>query len=541
MTLKNEPVFMARNKLSELLDLMASWRRWQRWRRGLEWASYGLIGGLCLSLCMGALGIFLGWLLQTEFVLVAVGITMLEIVICLICGYAWPISIQQAARTFDRSLNLKERISTAVEYSFPDPHSPASDALVRLQLMDTLAHIRNANIRYALPIRIKRLNMLISAILVLFLVLLNWQGASFFNRTATQRLVESVIARQIEKLDALQTDVQNNTEINPEAQIELVQILERATHQLEQAESAEQAISVVNETQQALSHHNEPQLQALAQTLQSVGSSWSQQDINPLNSIGRQFAASEFASAAEELAALNPADFSPEQHQAVAEQLSEAAQALQSSSPELAESLKQAAEALRAGKIQAVEQALAQTAQSMQQTAGQIAQSKAAAQIASQLANSQQQILQATQSGGKPSGQSGATASSQTTQSAASGGAGRGDSEDSETRGPEASENPISQNNAPGEAGESPYQPLYSPDRMGGSSGELVTLPVSSETGELSLGQGYIAPGSQNRTTVPYVQVYAYYNRIYRQAIENGEIPASLRYLVRDYFTSLEP
>jgi hypothetical protein len=532
---------MAHTEPSDLMQLLTRWQRWYRLRRGLDWASYGLIAGLFLGLCVGAEAIFQGWLLRAEFFLLVAGLTLACIIISLVCGIAWPTSIHQTARVFDHSLNLKERLSTALEFSLAAPRSHASPELVRLQLDDTLRHSRQVNLRHALPMRIKRLNILTSALLVLFIVLLAWRGAPSFERTAAQRQVEQAISRQIEQIEALQSDILSNNDLTAQAQQELLQILEQAALQLNEAESTEQAISILAEAQQALSQINDSQLQSLSQALQSVGASLSQQANNPLASFGQQLAANELALAAEELAAMDLSNLSTEQLQALAEQLSEAAQALQSSAPELAESLRQAAAGIRAGEIQAAEQALAQASQSLQQSAGQIAQSQAAAQIASQLAGSQQQILQAAQTAGMPSGQSGAASSSQNAQSAASGGAGRGESENSEGTGPEAGEDPISQNNAPGDGGESLYQPLYPPERLGGSIGDLVTVPGNAETGELILEQGNISPGSQNRTTVPYIQVYAYYNQIYRQAIENGEIPASLRFLVSDYFTSLEP
>jgi hypothetical protein len=532
---------MDNTDLSDLKQLLTRWLRWYRLRRGLDWTGYGLLAGLFLGLTAGFLAASQHWLLRSEFFLLVACTALVSVILAFASGVAWPTPTPQAARVFDRAFNLHERLSTALEFSQSEPRSLASPDLVSLQLSDTLHHAHQIDLHRALPLRLRRTYLLLSSLLVLGVLLIGWRGAPLFTLTAHQRQVEQAIAEQIAQIETLQSNILNNEHLTPQTQQELLQILEDASLRLDQADTAEEAVSILAETQHTLLDISDPQAQSHSQALQSVGTSLTQQANSPLAAVGQQLAAGEFASAAESLASFDPSTLSSDQRQALSEQLSEAAQALQSTAPELSANLSQAAEALQAGDDQAAQQALAQASQSLQQSAQQIAQSQAAAQAASQLSSSQQQMLQAAQGDGSLSTQSGPGSSSQAAQGAASSGAGRGEGDSGDVIGLEAGDDPISQNNAPGDGGESPYQPLYPPDRLAGSSDNLVTLPSSAETGELILGQGDTAPGAQSLTTVPYTQVYAYYAQVYRQAIENGEIPRSLRILVRDYFTSLEP
>ena len=119
-------------------------------------------------------------------------------------------------------------------------------------------------------------------------------------------------------------------------------------------------------------------------------------------------------------------------------------------------------------------------------------------------------------------------------------GSGKGTA-NSDTKGSEAGGKPIDQNNGPGDGGEAPYEPIYAPQRLGGSEGDTVTLPGSGDpTGEVT-GQSGTTPGSDTPSQVPYSQVFAQYANAYRQAIDSGQVPPHMRDLIRQYFSSLEP
>ena len=236
-----------------------------------------------------------------------------------------------------------------------------------------------------LPLLVRRINLLWAGLLGLSMLLIAWRGTPMFNAAGHQRQVKQAIAEEIEQIETLRSNIENDSNLTPQAQQELIQILEETTRQLEQAETAEEAISILEETQKSLIEINNSQAQSLSQALKSAGTSFSQQAGNPLASMGQQLVEGEISAAAKELASLEPGNLSAEQRQSLAEQLSEAAQALQSATPELSESLQQAADALEAGDQQAAKEALTQAAQSLQSTSAQIAQAEAATQAANQV------------------------------------------------------------------------------------------------------------------------------------------------------------
>lgn len=88
----------------------------------------------------------------------------------------------------------------------------------------------------------------------------------------------------------------------------------------------------------------------------------------------------------------------------------------------------------------------------------------------------------------------------------------------------------------------SDYEPIYAPTHLGGTgSGSQVDLPGTGDPGDQVIGQGPTGPQNNGNVTVPYNQVYGNYSDAARTAVDNGEVPADLRDIVRDYFSSLEP
>jgi hypothetical protein len=120
-------------------------------------------------------------------------------------------------------------------------------------------------------------------------------------------------------------------------------------------------------------------------------------------------------------------------------------------------------------------------------------------------------------------------------------GSGKGSSDQGGSPGAEAGSEPIDQGNGPGDGGERPFAPMAGTQRLGDSEGAEVYLPKSQAPGDEVTGQANTSPGDAGASKVPYLEVYPEYAEVFRQAIESGEIPASMRDLVRKYFSNLEP
>jgi hypothetical protein len=313
-------------------------------------------------------------------------------------------------------------------------------------------------------------------------------------------------------------------------------------------------------TENQLRSLNNSQAEEQAETLQNAGKRLLDENPagsdTPLQSFAQNLSEGDFLAAAQELADLDLSQLSPEEANTLAEQLADAARHLEETNPELSRTLSEAAQAIKNGNSQAAQQALQQAAQALTESGQQIAQARAAGQAADQISQGQERLIQA----GRGQNQTAQTdASGQTDQgqgnqgqgsnnqagnsgaNAGGSGAGEGESTGQEGEGPEAGADPIEQNNQAGNGGLSTYEEIYTPQRLGGSSDDEVRLPESGEAGEQIVGEGATEPGNSNPNRVPYIDVLPGYTEAYRKAVESGQVPVSLRALVKKYFSSLEP
>ncbi len=536
----------APDRLESLNQRLSAWMRWYRLRRAADWAGYGLVFGMAAGLGFSLAAVFAARLLLPEFILFTLISGLLGLVFAAAAGYLWRLSPQQAAVYFDRALGLKERLSTALELAQPGRAEGISAEMVQRQRQDALAASQAVNPRSRLPLRFNRLHAIVSVLILALVTLVALRGETLFQAALQHRAIQQAISQQIERIEAIQSTIENNPNLTPEQKEALLQPLEEALQGLREAETVEQAVSVLTAAEQELEALQDPAASQQSQALQEIGDSLSQQQGSPLQEFGQELASGDVAGAAQELSQIDPASLSAEEAVALAEQLQEAAEALQSTDPALAEQLSQAAEALQNGDAEAAQQALQQASQSLAQASQQIAGSQAAGEAASQVGQGQQQMLQSglsqqAQSGqgqGQGEGQSEGQGEGSSTQP---GEAGTGSGDAGDAQGSEAGEDPISQGNGPGDGGESAYEPIYAPEHLGGEGGADVTLPTSGDPNGEVIGQGNTTPGAPNQSSVPYVEAYPYYEQFYRQALENGRVPMSMREYVRRYFSSLEP
>jgi hypothetical protein len=104
---------------------------------------------------------------------------------------------------------------------------------------------------------------------------------------------------------------------------------------------------------------------------------------------------------------------------------------------------------------------------------------------------------------------------------------------------PQAPGGPIDPNQ-PGQEGESPYDRVYAPERLGEGEGERIEVPGGGEEGPPA-GEGKGSEAEEGEALVPYDEVYTDYQAEAASALENSYIPLGIKEYVRDYFSSLEP
>lgn len=550
---------MTDTSLTDLNHQLDGWLRRYRLQRAVRWSVRGAAIALGVALVITLIAVLRGLLLQGEFVMIALGMMLLGVISAAAAGYLWRPDRLTAARWFDRHFGLRERVSTALELAQSDR---SSGDLARRQLQDAAATAQRTNASQQLPLRIKRVDAVLTIGLLVAVMLVAWRGESFFQLAAQTRAVQQTIAAEAAKVEALRQQIATDPNLTEAQRQEMLQALQETQRQLKDAQSLEQATAVLTRGEKKFESLTNAQAEAQTEGLRQAGQRLAQNEGSPLQAFGQNLAEGNFLAAAENLRNLDPSQLSSSEAAALADQLEQAAEALQSSNPELARQLRDAAAAARNGDVQKAQQALDQAAQAMTQAAQQTARSNVARKAAAQLGQGRQRMIaagrsaqsqsaQGNQSGtGNQSGQGnptqpGSSQSGSSTQSnpnsGAGSGSGKGTGNSGDAQGPEAGGKPIDQNNGPGDGGEAPYEPIYAPQRLGGNEGDTVTLPGSGDNGGDVTGQSGVNPGSDRPSQVPYSQVFAQYANAYRQAIDNGQVPPQMKDLIRQYFSSLEP
>ncbi len=95
------------------------------------------------------------------------------------------------------------------------------------------------------------------------------------------------------------------------------------------------------------------------------------------------------------------------------------------------------------------------------------------------------------------------------------------------------------QNNNPDGMGESQYESVYAPNGLDTAGSENVVLEPDSS--DMPVVEGNFQDNPTGEARVPYNQVFQQYADAVSRALSSDYIPLSLRDIVQDYFTSLEP
>jgi hypothetical protein len=563
---------MMDGSLNDIYYHLDRWRRWYRLRRAAAWGLHGFMLCLALALAAGLALLFGARLLPTEFYRLLVLSALAGMLAGGALGFAWSFPRAKAARFFDLRFGLKERISTALELAGGQTPSEVGQAagsgkpasLAARQIEDAASTARQVDPRALLPLRLRPAEILVVLVLAALAPLSVRLAGEPIQAAQNQRAAEAAVEGEAERLEELISEIEADPVLTEEQRQALTAPLEEARQQLSETRSLEEALSALTEARDELQRLEDSEAQAQAQDLRAAGERLSQEmgsaEENPLQPFSEALSAGDFDAAAQALRELQLEKSTAEEAETQARQFEAAAEALEETQPALAEELRQAAQALLTGEAQTARQALDSAAQSVEETgqAGEAAQ--AASQASAQVQAGQERLAEAgggsaqagAQSGEGQGGQAGqgqanAGSGQSGEESQGAAGSGQGESSGEAQTGEEAGTNPIQSNNGPGDGGESAYDPVYAPQRLDGSSGQEIGLPGSAlskqseETGGQPIGQGSQIPGEAGSSQVPYTEVYSNYAVDYYRAIESGQVPAGLRDVVRQYFSSLAP
>jgi hypothetical protein len=519
---------------------LAQWDRRRRLAGTLAWAPRGLAAGLAVATVI-AVAARLWPLLSTPWLLALAALwALLGSLAAALVVWLWPATPLELARAFDRRLGLRERVSTALELESGALVAPAG--LAERQRADALRAAAAADPVAAIPLRLARRDGLLALAALALLAAAIWVPNPMQARLAERAAVREAVEAQIEEIEALRDEIAADPALSEADRAALLEVLDSTVERLQAGDlTREEALAELTEAGQQLRQLGGEDALAEASALQAAGEGLRESAVT--DALGAALEQGDFATAAailEDLSDELGQALTRDEELALAEQLDEAAAELAASNPELAGQFSAAAEAIRRGEIEAAREALAQASATTNQTGQAAAAAQAAQAAAGQLAGGGQQIAQAGAAGQGGQGSAGQGGTSQGAgqgqSSQGTGGAGQGES-NAEAQGGAAQ--PMETDNGPGDGGLRQFEPLYAPQRLGGSGGPELELPPGGDPGELLRE----LPGNPEvgESTVPYNQIYALYREAAGRALSDQRIPLGLRETVRDYFSSLEP
>jgi hypothetical protein len=532
----------------------------------LKWAAWGLVAGLGIALLVNSVAWVFPILTFGPRIALSMGISAGVTLFTLLVAHLYPRSPMDIARLSDARMRLRARLATALEIQAG--LLPVPLELAARQRADARAAAERADPEQAFTLRFPRRQALIAAVLLAFLIvgfaLPNPQEARIARRQAEREAIE----KQIDRLERLRDQVVANKELSQEDKEILLRELDDAVRDLREGElSREEAVARLSEVEGKLKELLDEEADAQASALREAGRQAAQGEST--QEIGQPLSQGDYqgaAQAVESLSARLPR-MSAEELASTAQWLEAMADALAEANPELAQALREAAQAMRRGDIEAAQGALERAAERIQQAGQQIAAQEATEQVLGQVQEGRREIAQSGHGqqgqqgqgqqgqgqqgkgqqgqGQQGQGQQGQGQQGQGQQGAgqdgSSSGSGSGDS-DSEGQGgqgtPVGPQGPFPPNQ-PGQEGETPYDPIYAPERLGEGGGERIDVPGQGEGGPPT-GETEGEP-REGRALVPYNEVYTDYQAQAVSALENSYIPRGMKEYVRAYFSSLDP
>ncbi|MDH5506740.1 MAG: hypothetical protein OEZ02_05930 [Anaerolineae bacterium] len=511
--------------ISELESLVNQWAAKLRLHQAGQRAWQGATAGMALGLGLAFYGALHARVLQIEVVVLVLSSTGAGAAFAWLAAFYKKRPILESARHFDRIFSLKERTSTALELAHS--HIVLHSGLVQRQYADALLHAQQVHPSDHFP-RLRRLPSVVMLILMgVFTTMLWFYGENLFQAAEAQRAVEETIAQQIMEVEALRDEIQKNERLNAEQRQALVQPLDEALQGLEKAQSLEEALALLNEAEQQLQALEDGTAAANFQGLREAGELLSKNPGERLDDFAESLAQGDLLQAAQDLREIDPGTLNPDEIEELADKLEKTAELLEPTNPELAQQLSEAAEALQQTDAQNAEQALEQAAETLEQLNENLEMAQAAEDAAEQLDQAEQQMAE----------NSGMESSGSGEQSTSGSGAGElGQQPDGQT-----GSLSLDENGEAGDGGTTDYEQIYAAQGPQDQSEQGLQLPESGQAGDTNLGEIGSNPTEGEPSLVPYSEVFAEYEDIFRAALENGEIPLFLRQLIKEYFSALEP
>ncbi len=487
-----------------LLDRLKIWRRWDTLHRGLFFGLNGTLVGIFASVILAFFAISTESLQAASYLrlLTIGGIGGLSIALFLL--WLKRPNLIQSARRYEQHHNLKERISTAIELHDNETISAEWKAM---QLNDTYQTSAEIDPRSGFDWRIPKRDWAGFVVVAVLAVGTWFYGQGAFEQAFIQAQQQELIDAQVNEIENLITEIEKNESLSEAEREQITAPLQAAVEELNQAESMEEAVSILADAEQSMADLSQAGA-AASQGLQQASEQLAEmQDSTPFGDAMRE---SDFQQAADALQEMSEG-MDAQTQAALSQEMAQAAQAMQETNPELAQEMQQAADALQQEmSAEELQQALEQAADAMEQANEQMEMSQAAEQSSEALESSQESLMQSGSEGqpqdegqpmaGEPQGEDSGSGSSET---------GEG-----------------SPNSAPAERIE--------------TEGETAGLDPSGESGA-ALGEIASQFEQSGESIDSYESFYTEYENSAWESLQSDAVPLALRSVVRDYFSSLNP
>ncbi|MEQ8676698.1 MAG: hypothetical protein RLP44_30945 [Aggregatilineales bacterium] len=424
--------------LSGLSTLVRGWERRSRLQQVIKWLPRSVIPALVVAVTLVILTRFRAVMSDSVLLTILSALFVAGIVATLVTIYFNRRSPIEAARRFDVTFGLGERVSTALELI--DGKIRANDSLTDHQVNDAYERARKVDAKEGIPFEFfwrDWITVVVLAVIfaLIFFLLPNKQvEAVLLDNSAAQAAIDNAEDAVMDIIEQVAAD----SALDDETRQELLETLQVNLETLQDENvSEEEALATLNDVQSALEERaeelgqdNAAQDEAIQSALESLPESAPQEGQNPENAGEGQNEAGAGADLSDALESLSDSmeGMTQEQLDDLADGLEQAANALEESNPEAAEALRDAAEAARNGDTEAAQQAMQEASDALQQQQAQQQQNQQsqeglqqsaqqAQQAASEVAQAGQQQQQSQQGQQSQESQSGQQQQSQQGQS----------------------------------------------------------------------------------------------------------------------------
>ncbi len=442
---------------------------------------------------------------------------------------------------------LAERAVTALYFSDRTRVTEANEtaqAFIAAERRDALQRLKGFDAAKTLPLRwpVRAWRGLATGLVAVLLLAL-WPNP--MAAVAEQReAVRKAIADQVKAVEKVRREVEEKGAGLPlKTAAELQKTLEQLLKELKKAGPAEEALKALGQAQDKLA-----ELAAAGERAKEAADGQALTDLaselkgtKAGQSAGEKLAAGDAKGAGEELQKLGDeaANLGSSDRRELAGALDRAAKSGAGEGP-VAKAAAQAGKDLAGNDPGAAALSLQSLNSAVQAAMGAAAGSQAVAKAQSAVQTSQGAVVTAGQTGQSGSGSSGSGTGGPSGTGPGGSGAGSGSTNTEAGQRGEASNGPGSTN--PGGASGNKtgtYEKLYDPTRLGGEGqtsligGRMSEGPSeTTDSGQVSAGAGSLRP---------YDEIYGAYSREAMTAIDRAYLPASLRDLIKQYFSSLDP